>query len=86
MVLSEVQLITLRRIQNGTKHQLRGDRAIGLEMRRDISACNRKDITCRSLAPLMRAGLIEFITHPTDKTRYYEVRLTETGRELIEEE
>ncbi|ADU72701.1 hypothetical protein [Pantoea sp. At-9b] len=85
MGISQAKLITLRRMQSGTKHRLRGDKAIGLEMKCDfeIEVRKRRDITCRSLASLMRSGLIEFIASPTDMSRYYEVRLTEEGEKVV---
>ncbi|MBM0748974.1 hypothetical protein JJB79_16405 [Pantoea eucrina] len=79
MPVSRAQLFTLRRMRNGTRYMMRGDKGYGIEVRYDVATGNRDDVSCRSLAPLMRSGLIRFKTKPTDMTRYYEVELTPQG-------
>lgn len=85
MIISQEKSIALRRMLKGEKYLLRGDKAIGLEVRRDDKTCKLKQVNCRSLAPLLREGLVEFAFMPTDITRYYEVRLTEAGERLVKE-
>lgn len=79
MPVSRAQLITLRRMRNGTRYMMRGDKAGGVEVRYVTGTMDRDDVNCRSLAPLMRSGLIRFRSKPTDMTRYYEVELTLQG-------
>lgn len=78
--MTEAQLLVLRRMADGTKYQLLGDKTRGREVRYAISYDERDDKNCRSLPPLIRAGYIEFESKPTDMTRYYPVRLTARGR------
>lgn len=83
MKVTDAQIYTLRRIYSGRKFELRGDRASGREVRRDVETRQRDDVNCRSLAPLLRAGLITTRKEPTDMTRYYEVVLTASGLEVV---
>ena len=85
MVISLEKSNALRRMLKGAQYLLRGDKAIGLEVRRDNKTCKLKEVNCRSLAPLLRDGLVEFAYLPTDISRYYEVRLTEAGERLVRE-
>jgi hypothetical protein len=82
-MISQEKLVTLNRMRNGTDYKLRGDKAVGVEVRHDNVRKKRKEVTCRSLAPLMREGLIDFVVIVSDMTRYYEVRLTEEGEKVI---
>lgn len=82
MSVTDTQILTLRRMRSGTKYQLRGDRQSGREVRRDIATRQRCDVNCRSLAPLLRTGLIDFAVPPTDKTRYYDVKMTAAGLKI----
>ncbi len=86
MIISQEKMIVLHRMQKGTKFLLRGDKAMGYEVRHDIRSHKHREVNCRSLAPLIRDGLVEFVFYPTDITRYYEVRLTEEGLRLVSEE
>lgn len=83
MGVSKDMLNTLYRLQNGMEYILRGDKGVGLEVRRDIKIRKRKEVNCRSLSPLMRDGLIDFVSLATDKTRYYRVRITEEGEKFL---
>ncbi|MFT4273906.1 MAG: hypothetical protein QM578_23125 [Pantoea sp.] len=85
MIISLEKSNALQRMLKGAKYLLRGDKAIGLEVRRDDKTRKLKEVNCRSLAPLLRDGLVEFAYLPTDITRYYEVRLTEAGERLVRE-
>lgn len=86
MKITDAQIFTLRRMRNFAVFELRGDRASGRQVKRDIATRQRDDVNCRSLAPLMRAGLIAFCKEPTDMTRYYEVELTPEGMKLAKHE
>lgn len=85
MPVTQAQIFTLRRMRSGTSYIVRGDGARGLEVRVTPGTCQRDDINCSSLMPLMRKGLIEFVGEPLVKTRYYDVRLTERGASLAGE-
>lgn len=82
MAVTDTQILTLRRMRGGIKYQLRGDKQSGREVRQNMITRRRFDVNCRSLAPLMRAGLIDFVKEPTDKTRYYDVKMTAAGVKL----
>lgn len=86
MIISQEKMIVLHRMQTGTRFLLRGDKAMGYEVRHDIKTRKLREVNCRSLAPLIRDGLVEFVFYPTDITRYYEVRLTEAGRRVVSNE
>lgn len=84
-MITDAQVLVLRRMCSGTEYQLRGDKSKGREVGRILASCNRCYRNCRSLAPLMRAGLIEFETQPNDLLRYYRVRLTARARMYVRE-
>ncbi len=80
MPYSATSLAILRSMRDESKFLLRGDRSHG---------CNpvtkqREDRSARSLIPLERAGLIEFVSEPLDPRRYYSVKMTRKGIEFLE--
>lgn len=86
--VSDEQIYTLRRMLSGTDYQMRGDASRGREcrtayiMRGRVAVGIPDDITCRSLRPLMRLGLIKFVqTLERTATQYYAVVPTDAGRE-----
>ncbi|ADU72316.1 hypothetical protein Pat9b_5028 (plasmid) [Pantoea sp. At-9b] len=83
MGMSEEKYNTMRRIKDGAEYNLRGDKAVGIEIRKGPRYDNRKVVNCRSLPPLIREGLIDFERYPSDMTRYYRVRLTDEGEKLL---
>lgn len=80
--LTNAQIFTLRRLHNGQKFQMTSDSKYGREVRIAInSKFQRDDVSCKSLAPLMRSGLIQFrAASVCDNGSYYDVELTEAGR------
>ncbi|SAT46667.1 hypothetical protein [Klebsiella variicola] len=78
--LTDAQIFTLRRINNGTPHLLRGDEKKG-------TTCNiPRDINCPSLPALFRNGLIEWRSNaPKDPYTWYWVRLTHAGKIAVAE-
>ena len=62
---------------------MRGDRTVGLEVNRDAKSKNNIQKNCRSLAPLMRRGFVEFESSASDMSRFYRVRITEWGEEKL---
>lgn len=84
MALTPAQKVTLLRLRSGTRYQMRGDKRYGIEVRFRIASRDRDDISCPSLAPLMRNGYIEFCRPPEHLTRYYEVILTARGEDAIQ--
>lgn len=85
MSITATQIMVLKRMAAGTLYQFRGDRQSAREVKRDIATGHRCDVNCRSIAPLMRAGFIEFARTAADKTRYYEVRVSPEGCKLLKE-
>ena len=79
MKLTDAQIYTLRRMSTGTRYQLRGDEKYGHECR---TSCGQPDdISCPSLRPLLRAGLIQFVFKgERTPTLYHAVELTIAGR------
>lgn len=84
-VLTNAQITTLRRMNNGTKYQIRSDGKDGRQVRLAVgSAFRRDDVDCKSLPPLMRKGLIKFkAASVVDNGCYYEVELTTEGRAKV---
>lgn len=77
--LSKEMINTLLGITRGDLYTLRGDRSVGLENTRDKTNKKNKEKNCRSLAPLMRMGFIAFVDSASDPSRFYRVRITESG-------
>ena len=88
MKLTDAQIYTLRRMASGTKYQLRGDEKCGREcrtaFRRGTSGLFIEVpdyISCPSLRPLLKAGLIQFVfAGDRTPTQYHAVELTIAGR------
>lgn len=77
--ISEDMKKALCGINEGRVYTLRGDKLVGLEFNRDCLRSYRLGKTCRSLAPLMRRGFIEFSDVASDASRFYKVKITEMG-------
>lgn len=77
--ISKDMMATLLKINKGKLYKLRGDKSIGLELNLDLATRNKPGKNCRSLAPLMRRGFIEFADVASDVSRFYRVRITEEG-------
>lgn len=83
MGISEGKYNTMRRMKNGAEYNLRGDKVVGVEVLKGPEYNKRKVVSCRSLPSLIREGLIDFERYPSDITRYYRVRLTDEGEEIL---
>lgn len=85
-VLTNAQIMTLRRMKNGTKYQMTSNGRYGRQVRLAVgSKFGRDDIECKSLAPLMRKGFIKFkAASVCDNGSYYEVELTQAGDDKVE--
>lgn len=83
MRLSKESLKALENLAKGTRFMLRGDMTHGFEIRYDPVNARRSDKTCRSLPKMKRAGWIEFATPPLNHHRYYNVKLTPAGTEIL---
>jgi len=82
--LSDAQLTTLRRVRDGIRYEMTGDGKHGREVRYRIGS--REDVQCKSLAPLLRAGLIEFKSASVcGNHSYYEVVCTVDGYNKLED-
>jgi len=77
--ISEDMKKALCGIKEGRVYTLRGDKLVGLEINRDCLHRSKLARNCRSLAPLMRRGFIEFSDVASDASRFYEVKITEEG-------
>jgi len=86
MGMSEEKYNTMRRMKNGEEYNLRGDKVVGIEVRKGSSNNKRKVVNCRSLPPLLREGFIDFERYPSDMSRYYRVRLTDEGEKALKHE
>ena len=84
MPYSATSLAILRSVRDKKKFLLRGDRSHGCEVRYNPATKQREDRTALSLIPLERAGLIKFESEPLNPNRYYSVRITKKGMELLE--
>ena len=81
--LTMAQVYTLRRMKNGIKYVLNGDERRAHELRPDGRYSSRP-VNAPSIPVLFRLGLIEFNKHyPKEKGRYYNINLTELGRQAI---
>lgn len=85
-VLTNAQIMTLRRMKNGTKYQMTSSGKHGRQVRFAAgSNFVQNDVECKSLAPLMRKGFIKFkAASVCDNGSYYEVGLTQSGRAEVE--
>jgi len=81
--ISLSMLEAMKDLKGEAVYILRGDLGHGLEQIWELN--KKKYKNCRSLAPLMRMGLIEFVVCPTDMSRYYRVRLTHLGEVKLKE-
>lgn len=84
-ILTNAQIMTLRRMNNGTKYQMTSDGKRGREVRIAVgSRFLRDDVGCKSLAPLMRKGMVEFkAASVCDNGSHYEARLTVAGHAAV---
>lgn len=87
--LTEAQVFTLRRMMTGTKYQLRGDGKKAHENRPSIEVKDGQwfhsidPVNAPSVPVLYRLGLVDFIINRgQEPTKYYNVSLTERGREM----
>lgn len=85
MPYSATSLTILRAMRDGNKFLLRGDRSHACQVRYNPVTKQREDRTTLSLIPLERAGLIKFESEPLNPNRYYSVKITKKGMELMEE-
>jgi hypothetical protein len=85
-VLTNAQIMTLRRMKNGTKYQMTSNGKHGRQVRFAVgSKFVKDDVECKSLAPLMRKGFIKFkAASVCDNGSYYEVDLTQAGHAKVE--
>jgi len=90
MKLTEAQVFTLRRMMTGIKYQLRGDGKKAHENRPSIAVkrgqwFNAIDpINAPSVPVLYRLGLVDFIIdRGQEPTKYYNVRLTDKGHQVL---
>ena len=85
-VLTNAQIMTLRRMKRGTKYQMTSSGKHGRQVRLAVgSNFVRSDVDCKSLAPLMRKGLIKFkAASVCDNGSYYEVGLTAAGHAKVD--
>lgn len=80
--LTNAQIYTLRRMNSGTVYKMQGDGRRGDEMRFDMQLRCNIPVSCPSLAPLLRHGLIEFVQRGAKTpSLMYMMQLTELGRE-----
>lgn len=82
--LTQAQIYVLRRLASGTKYEICGDLRRARECRTFRGASD--DVRCRSTPVLFRLGLVELANpslHPLPGS-YYQVRLSATGRDVLE--
>lgn len=86
--MTAAQIFTLRRLRSGTKYMLRGDGKKAHECRPSIGVERGQwfptidPINAPSVPVLYRLGLVEFvINRGQEPTKYYNVRLSDAGRE-----
>lgn len=84
-LLTNAQALTVMRMGSGTRYIMRGNMQLGMEEK--IWAENGESyyVKCKSLAPLMRKGMIKF---SNDSERrgwsYYELELTPEGQAMYQ--
>ena len=83
--LTMAQTYVLRRINSGTKYQIRGDGKKARECRPSTRRVFTDDVSCPSLPVLYRYGLVAIVGTPErpDPTLFYSVSLTEEGRQEV---
>lgn len=83
--LTMAQVYVLRRLDSGTKYQIRGDGKKARECRRSGSRVFTDDVASPSLPVLYRYGLVAIVGTPErpDPTLFYSVSLTEEGRQEL---
>lgn len=90
MKLTDAQVLTLRRMMTDTKYLLRGDGKKAYENRPTIAVRSGQwskafePINAPSVPVLYRLGLVDFIIdRGQEPTKYYNVRLTDKGHQVL---
>ena len=81
--ITQEMIDALYGLKVGITYVLRGDKSLGLVVYRDPTRKKSNEKNCRSLAPLMRRGFVEFSDAVTDMSRFYRVRITARGEEKL---
>ncbi|AZS06375.1 putative transcriptional regulator [Pantoea phage vB_PagS_AAS23] len=84
-LLTNAQVITIMRMGSGTLYEMSGNLRYGREVRIAVGrSFERDDVACKSLAPLMRRGLIKFKSQSVcNNSSFYAVVLSPSGREML---
>lgn len=83
-VLTNAQIYTLRRMQNGTEYRVQGNGKRAFERRKEYRV-GFDDVNAPSIPALIRKGMVEIdprYTNP-NPTSYYPVRLTVLGATTV---
>lgn len=83
-VLTNAQIYTLRRMQNGTEYRVQGNGKRAFERRKEYRV-GFDDVNAPSIPTLIRKGMVEIDPRYTDPnpTSYYPVRLTVLGATTV---
>lgn len=74
---------SLRSLAHGGRYLLRGDNTHGYRVRYNLENKKRENKTCRSLALMERAGLIEYAIPPRNHHKYHEMQVTDRGLKCL---